>query len=326
MKTDAIKKLLTASHRQRSMNTGPRPSLILNLKMGAESFPIKKTHLFERLLLFRCNPSLLGPDEYEVKTPVSPFVFSSFVEMVKGAPITVCRADFNDLRLLNEEFCFEALSAKLSEFEPKVSQPLTEAELLDLELSRMAPGHRVTITTENGSKTFVKLTSLSDIKDFASALSEVSEDGIAIDGIEEKDHIVERAVAVVYSNTVADLQSADAKEPFLALVLWVLHKWLYFICVDAVRYCMNRLHEIAPTGFDKEKLVLLSQCDLHCPGDFKPSPTADWAIIGEMVRKLKHESNGRSADARTLLRTLKDTGRYERLLVRWSDSGDSGNA
>lgn len=73
-------------------------------------------------------------------------------------------------------------------------------------------------------------------------------------------------------------------------------------------YCWNRLNEIAPSGFDKARFLLLSQCDPRYPDDFRPLPNANWTIIGTAVETLKAERNGKKAEADELFRRLKDRG------------------
>jgi hypothetical protein len=81
--------------------------------------------------------------------------------------------------------------------------------------------------------------------------------------------------------------------------------------IDTAIYCFNLLNVIAPTAFDKAKLLILSQCDPSRPDDFVPLPTADWRIIGLGIRILSPEKNGKTKEARELLQKLKDTGLYK---------------
>jgi hypothetical protein len=67
---------------------------------------------------------------------------------------------------------------------------------------------------------------------------------------------------------------------------------------------------MAPNGFEKARLLLLSQCGRANPGDFIPRRNADWDVIGSAIRILKTEKNGKRACADRLLEELKNTGRY----------------
>jgi hypothetical protein len=294
--------------------------------MGEESFVVKKTALLKRVGLFQCNPSLLLPEEYEEKTRVPPLCFSSFVDIVRGAPIAVSVENCESFRLLGEEFGFEALLAKCTEFEANRDRPLTEAELFDLALENLGPGHRVTITTPRGSRTYETLTCATEITSFAFSLSDTNEKGIVIDGIEGKDRIVEKAVAVVCSNTAAHLQDSNTKDPFLAFMLWKLQNSLYFLCINSVRYCLRRLHQMAPTAFEKARLLILSQCDPDSPGEFKQFPKAHCDVINDAIIMLKNEKGARSAEARALPSVLKNMPEYSQLSGFANDNDEYSDA
>jgi hypothetical protein len=139
---------------------------------------------------------------------------------------------------------------------------------------------------------------------------------IKIEGIDGSDGLVEKAVAAVYSNTLADLGDDDTKKPFLVMVLWRLYTFWHELCFRPMLYCLNRLNEIAPTGFDKARLLLLSQCRRVSPPDFVPRSNADPYIISNAITLLIAENNGKSADADKLIQQLSITGRYNYELER----------
>jgi hypothetical protein len=96
-----------------------------NLKAGGEVFPIKRVFL-PVLGLFQNNRSLLTADEYEVRAQVPPSVVQTFVQIVQGAEPDLSEGTCKALRLLGEEFQFEALTAECAAFEA-LHQPACEA-------------------------------------------------------------------------------------------------------------------------------------------------------------------------------------------------------
>jgi hypothetical protein len=157
------------------------------------------------------------------------------------------------------------------------------------------------------------LKSLDEIMDFASDLMEADEGGISIDGMDEDDRPMEKAVATVCFNTEASLPDTNAKAPFLALILWVIGERTFRDTVDTVTYCFNLLHGIAPTGFDTAKLLLLSQCDPDHPDDFVPLQTANWSIIFDAVNMLESQKHRKKVEAKALLRQMRESVQYERI-------------
>jgi hypothetical protein len=81
--------------------------------------------------------------------------------------------------------------------------------------------------------------------------------------------------------------------------------------IGSAIYCLNRMNDISPVGFDKARLLLLSQCHPECPDDFVPLEHADWTIIGEAIAMLQNEMNARTVDAKALVQHLKVSGHYE---------------
>jgi hypothetical protein len=149
---------------------------------------------------------------------------------------------------------------------------------------------------------------------FALALSKANENGIAIDGVDETEGLMIKAVETVDSNTAAALPDGPTKEPFLALVLWTIEKILDKRGLDARIYCLNRLHEMAPTALDKARLLLLSQCDPSRPDEFMPRRNADWPTIGDATILLQHARNMKVKETKEFVEQLKRNGRYEAVL------------
>jgi hypothetical protein len=156
-----------------------------------------------------------------------------------------------------------------------------------------------------------------EILAFVDDLEEAKEHCIVLEGIDGRDRVVEQAVEIVYSNTVADFGNKYPKNPFLALTLWKIQQRLFLSSVNSSIYCLNRFHEMAPTAFDKARLLLLSQCDPASYGSFVPLPTADWEVINDGLAILKSDTTD---EATGLLQRLKDTGRY-RIFDRWESLG-----
>jgi hypothetical protein len=140
-----------------------------------------------------------------------------------------------------------------------------------------------------------------------------------IDGVYGSDHIVEKAIAAVFSNALSSLPDDHAKTPFLVMTLWEIRKQLHFSDLDSVKYCFDRIQEMAPTSFDIAKLLLLSQCDPDCPDDFVPLPSASHDLIDDAIRILTNEKNGKMKETRELLQRLGASGRYESVLRKWND-------
>jgi hypothetical protein len=294
-------------------------SATLNLKIGVKVFPVKKSVLLDNLDLFQKNPSLLESEEYEVQTNVSPSVFSEFLRMVKGGEIALSAATVETIGLLADEFGFEELSSACASFStltwPSCDPPLdsgvssegiSEEELDGIETSLP----RVQILFKNRWRIFQVIKCDKDILKFAITLRRASPDEIVIDGNDGGDRLVDKAVETVYLNTVATLPDDPTKIPFLAYVLWSLHSWFYLYSIDTAICCLNRLNELAPTAFDKAKLLLLSQCDPHHLDSFIPLEYPDTCAISDALRMLRTEKNGKSKEAKELLGKLKEIRQY----------------
>jgi hypothetical protein len=88
-----------------------------NFKASGMVFPIKRRFLAQ-LGLFQENRSLLTAEEYEIRAEVPVSVVQTFVEIVEGAvEIEVSEETCEALRVLGEEFQFEALRAECAAFE-----------------------------------------------------------------------------------------------------------------------------------------------------------------------------------------------------------------
>jgi hypothetical protein len=169
---------------------------------------------------------------------------------------------------------------------------------------------------------YTSLESLGQAKNFAMDLSEAREDQIQIEDVESGSK-VETAVKIVLENTVkewvpgfrlnGDFASVpDERKPMLAVFLWEIQEWLFMCSINSALYCLNRLHEIASSDFEKAKLLLVSQCENA--ESFKPIDGANWNVIGNAVLMLKREKNGHAGEAQALLAQLKALGDYEALL------------
>jgi hypothetical protein len=291
------------------------PKRILKFKVGERIFLVDKQHFFDKYHFFGARSSLLRLDEYEVQSQVPLTVFEAFVEFFHGRRIVVSDDNYRSLRLLAEEFKFGALTLECDIFQASREPLSSDIKFSDrksvYEEVYVGPGHRVTITFKGWSVTYKRLRSQKETERFAEMLWDAKSGDIEIEGIGGNDRVVEKAVAAVYSNTLADLGDDDTKKPFLVMILWRLQKWLFGWSIDSATYCLNRLDEIAPTDFDKARLLLLSQCRPVSPPDFVPRSNADFALITSAILMLQAENNGRRGDAYQLLEQLKATGRYE---------------
>jgi hypothetical protein len=163
------------------------------------------------------------------------------------------------------------------------------------------------------------LRSVEEIENFICDLISADEGGIAIDGMDGDDRLMEKAVAAVCFCTEASLPDTNAKAPFLALILWGIERLACRYTIDTVTYCLNMLHKIAPTGFDTAKLLLLSQCEPDHPDDLVPLQTANWQIISDAVRMLRRQKHRKREEAKALLQWLRENERYEGVnWARWS--------
>ncbi|MDR0351616.1 MAG: hypothetical protein LBH49_03135 [Puniceicoccales bacterium] len=174
---------------------------------------------------------------------------------------------------------------------------------------------------------YTSLKSIQDAKYFAMALTKANENQIVIDGQSSEGKISD-AVKLVLGNTIKNLwsdfsgnfDSFDAsgfpkdKKPFLAAVLWVMQGILFLHSIDTSIFCLNLLHRIAESSFEKAELLLLSQCKEEKKGEpgynFTPNEDANWNIIGEAIMMLENEKNGNSQNANGLLIVLKQNKEF----------------
>jgi hypothetical protein len=278
-----------------------RRPLTLNLRLGEEIFPVKKTDLLEKLALFQKDPALLSSDDYEVKTNVPSADFEDFLRIVEGGPLSVSEATCDSFWRLSEEFGFEFLSAACTAFLASKEYFIETAPVLR---------PRVTITVRTRSRTYESFKSFDEIVSFGLDLIYADNDSIVVEGMKGKDRLMEKAIESVYCNTVSDIGLSEATKPFLSLVLWEIQDQLQWDNIDAMIYCMNRLNEIAPTAFDKARLLLLSQSDLICRDDFVLTATKTSKFIVRAIDMLEAENNGRWKEAKDLLGKLRNTGRF----------------
>jgi hypothetical protein len=308
------------------MSASKSSSPILNLKAGVEIFPVKKTILVKNLGLFRDSPSLLDADVYEIQSRVPLPVHAMFVNIVEGGPIILSDESCESFRLLAEEFQFEPLLVECASFmisrrrrswfDSSRKTGLCNGE--SGEECQHSGRPRVTLTVNRYSRTFESLNSLDETKHFAICLQEATEDGIVIEGIEGRDRLVEKAVSTIYSNTVASLADDDRKRNHLVLVLWVIHKRVSSCSIDAAIYCLNQLNEIAPTSFEKARVLLFSQLEPRCPDEFVLVPNPDCSVIRDATHMLRFEKNGKREEANALLLKLKEAGSYQLQLEDWT--------
>jgi hypothetical protein len=289
------------------MSASTKRCSIVSLKMGKKIFPVKKRLLLKNSHLLRHDRSLLENDEYKVQSRVRRSVFAAFVGMIEGSPITISEENCEAFQLLADEFRFEALSTKCAEFVTATRRRLPGRHWILEPCGRnvqVRQGLFVTVTVGDRYRVFGTLKSADDVLHFTKSLAEADEEGIRIDGMKGTDRIVERAVAAVYSNTLARFP-ADTNKPFLALLLRELQHRLCELSIDAEIYCLNRLNDIAPTGFDKARLLLLSQCRMDSSGGLMMLPTAELCIIYDALVMLKREKNGKAEEAKDLLSKFK---------------------
>jgi hypothetical protein len=294
-----------------------RKSPTLSLKLGEETFRVERKNLFENLGLFQGNPSLLFTSDYEVRTAVPRDLFAAFVSIIEGSSITLSEENYESFGLLSLEFRFEALSDACSAFMARErSKPELSSGKSNRKKISVGPGHKVTITAFEHSKTYEILRSLDEIRSFAIDLEQSKAGDIVIDVIDGSDDVVAKAIAAVLSNAAVSLPDDHTKLPFLVMTLWEMRKYLRFADMNSVMYCLDQIREMAPTTFDLARLLLLSQCDPDCRHDFVPLPTADRDLIRDAIEMLKHEKNSKTREARGLLRRLKASGRYG--FVMWN--------
>jgi hypothetical protein len=294
------------------MSAPPKRPQTLNLTLGGKIFPIKKTVLFEKCGLFQDNPSLLGASEYEVQTKVSAPILSDFVRILEGSRIEVSSTNFKSFRLLAKEFDFKPLSKKCAAFSA-LDRHFSECS----EKAGFSEGESlpcVMITAKNGRRAYDVLRSLEEIREFAIRLRKAYEGGIVIDGIDGGENVVEQAIATVYSNIRATFGEGETGNNFSVLFFWELYMTMSEYDIDSQRYCLNHLHEIAPTSVDVARHLLMSQCDPSHFDDFVPVQKPNWGIVGSAIRLLQNEKNGRNDERVRILQVLKAHGRYASLL------------
>jgi hypothetical protein len=289
--------------------TVKKRSPTLDLKVGDQIFPVKKTVLLEKLGLFQDNPSLLGGPEYEVRSRVSPEIFSMFVRILRGGSIKVSRSTVESFRLLAEEFDFESLSAKCAKFSASHRHCRVSSLITEVKSSRGALPC-VTITIKGRCYTYEVLRSAPAIREFMKRLTDADEEGIKIDGIGGGEDVIEKAISTVYWNSMATLPDDDTRKQSSAVILWLMYKNLSWYEIDSRICCLNLLHEIIPTTFDVAKLLISSQCDPTCPEDYLPLPEADWSVIGCGTEVLRAERSEKKDEANDILRRLKRHGRW----------------
>jgi hypothetical protein len=299
---------------------GERNGLTLDLWLRLDVYSVRKLQLFENLGLFQDSPALLGANQYDVKSRVRPQHFEAFLRMVKGGPLVVSKSTHRSFSLLAEEFGFDELSVACREFMLRGKRSMVRVTSRRVKTAPVKRP-RVRFTSNNYSATYESLHSLTEIDAFVNDLEHGTDYRIRIDGIGGDDRLLENAVKTVYLNTVADFGDDHPRNPFLALTLWRFVRELYWHSIDTATYCLNELDRMAPTGFDKARLLLLSQCDSGSYGSFVPMPTANWNIIKEALGMLRHEKNGNTDEATRLLQQLSDTGRYDKIFGRWPARG-----
>jgi hypothetical protein len=188
----------------------PQKQPTCDLKLGGRVFPVKRAVLCSKLRLFRYNPSLLYSD-YEVHSKVPLEIFNDFVSALSDRSPTFSNKNCDFFRQLAKEFQFGELSVECDRFTAQ-RRPGSAIELVVYEEVKVGPGHRVTMTAKESSRTYESLHSLEEIRDFGSDLKGAK--SIVIDRIEGNDRVVEKAVAAVYSNSVADMCDSDARSAF----------------------------------------------------------------------------------------------------------------
>jgi hypothetical protein len=144
-------------------------------------------------------------------------------------------------------------------------------------------------------------------------LRKAYEGGIVIDGIDGVDggeDAIEKAIATVYANTMGQFREGETKKMLSVLFLWVLYRNLPVYDIDSCLYCLDLIHEIAPTSIHIARYLLLSQSDPRRPDDFIPLQTVEWGVVASAIRLLEGEKNGETQVRMELLRRLKATGRY----------------
>jgi hypothetical protein len=284
----------------------------LNLNLGGKIFPVKQTVLFEKCGLFRDDPSLLGASEYEVQTQVSPPIFSAFVQSLESRRIEVSSTTVQSFRLLAKEFDFKRLLRECAGFSFLHRGFCGSSSGVEGESKPAMPC--VTITAEGCCHPYRVAVFSDEIERFGMRLTNADENGIEIEGIEEDEDIVEKAIETVYSNTVASFPEGDARKSFSVMFLSIMSLQMSLFDIDSRRYCLKLRRAIAPTSVDVARHLLLSQCDPNRPNEYVPLHKPDWGVVAMAIRILQSEKNGRTNERMTLLRILKAQPEYEAFL------------
>jgi hypothetical protein len=98
----------------------------LELVHPEERASVNAINLINKCSLFKANLALLGAP-YEIKSTTPIQAFRDLVSAINDDPVEITAANFDGLSLLSAELGFEALAARLSEFQP--SAPATSASL-----------------------------------------------------------------------------------------------------------------------------------------------------------------------------------------------------
>jgi hypothetical protein len=88
-----------------------------NLISRGQKYSIQKRLLFEKLSLFRSDPSLLNSIEYYARTDATPEAFAAFVRFVEGKSVDVMPETVNYLRELAAEFGSDQLNRECEAFD-----------------------------------------------------------------------------------------------------------------------------------------------------------------------------------------------------------------
>jgi hypothetical protein len=89
----------------------------ISLVHPEETLTVPIVQAMTKCSLFQNNPTLLV-SPYRVESSVSLSIFREFVSALKGKPLKIADTNFTELDRLCEEFGFDELSSKLSQFRP----------------------------------------------------------------------------------------------------------------------------------------------------------------------------------------------------------------
>jgi hypothetical protein len=97
---------------------------------SSETRQVEGVHLVNKCSAFRTNLTLLA-QPYSIRSAVSPASFKDFSDALEDAPITITSENFCDLTQLCQEFGYEELGRRVTEFRESSDSTVPTRELLN---------------------------------------------------------------------------------------------------------------------------------------------------------------------------------------------------